>query len=160
VVRSVRVRVAVALVALGGCLLAATAMASGAAHRHHRSHRSGIRPSTSTNTGGGPSITLTPSTIKLTGTGAFSASINGYGFPIDMPVTINTSTLDAVCSSAGIRPKFDFGVAIPSQAKAGVDGQWVGSLAGVNCRPGVYAVAVQEQALPYQTFVATLTLTL
>lgn len=152
------VRCSVAVVVLVGLLVAASTPTDALARRHRRNHRASAPASQTSN--GGAGITLVPSTVKLTGTGAFSATINGDGLPINMPVTINTSTLDAVCSSAGIHPKFSFGVAIPSSATTGTDGRFVGSLAGVGCRPGLYAVAAQEQAAPYQTFVALLTLTL
>lgn len=162
--RSVSVRWAIALIALASCLAAARAMASGSAHRHHRTHHlesaapSAASPSVAA--GAAPSITLSPSAIKRSGAGAFTTSIRGAGFAADMPVTINTSALDAACSKTGVRPELEFGAAIPGATKVGTDGQWLARLDGLQCRPGVYAVAVQEQALPYQTFVATLTVTL
>lgn len=156
--RSVSVRWTIALVGLGCCLLAASAMASGASRRHSRTHRVAVAAPASSSTPS-PTITLTPTSTRLVGTGAFTASISGDGFPSDMPVTINTSTLDAVCSAAKTGSP-NPGVATSNAIRAGIDGRWAGSLAGLDCRPGVYAVAVQEQALPYQTFVATVTLTL
>lgn len=161
--RSVRVGWAVALIALACCLVAISARASGSTHRHERTHRpgadaaSGAVPIVAVTDA--PSIALTPNTIKLSGTSAFTTSISGDGFAADMPVTINTSPLDAVCSRTGVRPDVDVS-APPGATKAGADGRWQASLDGLRCRPGVYAVAVQEQALPYQTFVATLTVIL
>jgi hypothetical protein len=159
--RSVRVRWTIALIALGTCLVAASAMASGSAHRHQRTHRTGhtaVAPAVSTSQA--PSITLSPSTVTRGGTRAFTTSISGSGFAADMPVTINTATLAAVCSSTGVRPDVRYGSRRAGATKAGPDGHWLASLDGVQCQPGVYAVAVQEQALPYQTFVATLTVIL
>jgi len=138
----------------------AAASATSALSRHHRRNHHSNGPAPASVTTGSASITIVPNVIKLTGTGAFTASINGAGLPVGARVSINTASLDAVCSGAGIRPKLSFGAAIPSSATAGTDGRFAGSLAGVGCRPGAYAVAVQEQDAPYQTLVAVLTLTL
>lgn len=155
-VRASGVIALVGVAAFVGLLVAATAIASGSAHRHQRSHQPVLASASATTIPSpSPSIELTPTAVKLARNGAFNTSIGGHAFPAAMPVTIDTSTLDAACL-----PKFDGGMASPSTTAAGTDGEWKGSLAGLNCRPGVYAVTVQEQSLPYQSFVATVTLTL
>lgn len=162
--RSVGVRWTIALIALGALLVAASAMASGSTRRHQRTHRPAPAGSFAAApivaVSDAPSITLTPNTIKLHGTSAFTTSISGAGFAADMPVSISTAALAAVCSSTGVRPDVDDSSRRAHATKAGADGRWLASLDGVECQPGVYAVAVQEQALPYQTFVATLTVIL
>jgi len=139
-------------------------MASGSTRRHQRTHRPGstaaLRAAPIVAVSDAPSITLTPNTIKLDGSSAFTTSISGAGFAADMPVSISMAALAAVCRSTGVRPDVDDGSRRAHATRAGADGRWLASLDGVECRPGVYAVPVQEQALPYQTFVATLTVIL
>ena len=137
-------------------------------HRHHRHHRhngaggggpvcgpgtvlsGGVCVAVPVGPVGNGNVAITPSSVTLTNTGAFSTNIKVSGLPpLSGAVTLASPGLTAACPG---------GSALGAIGGVDATGRLVALAAGNNCVAGTIPITVTETASPFQTFTGFLTL--
>jgi len=161
--------VGVGLLSVLVALAMMAAPADARAHRHHRHHRHGgggggggvtCGPGTVLSGGvcvavptgpvGNSNVAITPSSVTLTNTGAFSSNIIVSGLPpLFAALTANGAPLAAACPGGSTLAPI-----------GGVDatGRLVLVAAGFNCVAATVPITITETASPFQSFTGFLTL--